>query len=140
MELTVGSIINGKVTGIMKFGAFVSLGEKKSGLVHISEISNTYVEDVSTFLSVGQDVTVKIIGIDSDGKIKLSIKKANDQPPDQQRPVRPAPSKSSERVSDMTSLDDMLKQFMADSESNAAGKKNQYERRTQRKQKQRQYD
>lgn len=140
MELTVGSIITGKVTGIMKFGAFVSLGEKKSGLVHISEISNTYVEDVSTFLSVGQEVTVKIIGIDSDGKIKLSIKKANEQASDQQRPVRPAPPRPSEKASDMSSLDDMLKQFMADSESNIAGKKNQYEKKTQRKQKQRQYD
>ena len=58
MDLAVGNILTGKVTGITKFGAFVSLAPGKSGLVHISEIANTFVNDVSEFLSVGQDVTV----------------------------------------------------------------------------------
>ena len=61
MELTVGSIVDGKVTGIMKFGAFVSLPEGRSGLVHISEIAYTYVSEVSDFLKVGQEVKVKVI-------------------------------------------------------------------------------
>lgn len=78
MQIEVGSILDGKVTGITKFGAFVDLPEGKSGMVHISEISNTYVENVSDFLTVGQEVKVKVITINENGKIGLSIKKLND--------------------------------------------------------------
>lgn len=75
MAIEVGSIVEGKVTGITKFGAFVDLPEGKSGMVHISEISNTYVENVSDFLEIGQEVKVKVITINEQGKIGLSIKK-----------------------------------------------------------------
>ncbi|MEG1857335.1 MAG: S1 RNA-binding domain-containing protein [Pseudoflavonifractor sp.] len=86
MELAVGSILEGKVTGITKFGAFVSLPEGKSGLVHISEIAYSYVNDVNEHLKEGQEVKVKVIGIDETGRINLSIKKAMDPPP---RPAGP---------------------------------------------------
>ncbi len=78
MQIEVGSILEGKVTGITKFGAFVDLTEGKSGMVHISEISNTYVENVSDFLSEGQTVKVKVLAVNENGKISLSIKKAVD--------------------------------------------------------------
>lgn len=78
MQIEVGSILEGKVTGITKFGAFVDLSEGKSGMVHISEISNTYVENVSDFLSEGQTVKVKVIAVNENGKISLSIKKVQD--------------------------------------------------------------
>lgn len=78
MQIEVGSILEGKVTGIIKFGAFVELPEGKSGMVHISEISNTYVENVSDFLQEGQTVKVKVLAINENGKISLSIKKAAD--------------------------------------------------------------
>ena len=81
MEFGVGSILEGKVTGITKFGAFVSLPEGKSGLVHISEIAYSYVNDVKDHLKEGQEVKVKVIGIDENGRINLSIKKAMDPPP-----------------------------------------------------------
>lgn len=81
MEFGVGSIVKGKVSGITKFGAFVSLPEGKSGLVHISEIAYAYVNEVSEHLQVGQEVTVKVIGIDDSGRINLSIKKALPPPP-----------------------------------------------------------
>lgn len=68
MELGVGSILEGKVTGITKFGAFVSLGENKSGLVHISEIANTYVNDIHEHLQEGQAVKVKVLAIDENGR------------------------------------------------------------------------
>ena len=58
MELSVGTIVNGKVTGITKFGAFVALEGGKSGLVHISEVANAFVSDVHDFLAEGQEVTV----------------------------------------------------------------------------------
>ena len=76
MQLQVGMVLEGKVTGITKFGAFVALPDGKSGLVHISEIANTFVNDVHDYVQDGQTVKVKIIGIADDGKINLSIKKA----------------------------------------------------------------
>lgn len=81
MEFDVGSILEGKVTGITKFGAFVSLPGGRSGLVHISEIAYSYVNDVKDFLTEGQEVKVKVIGIDDNNRINLSIKKAMDPPP-----------------------------------------------------------
>ncbi|MEG0825255.1 MAG: S1 RNA-binding domain-containing protein [Oscillospiraceae bacterium] len=81
MECGVGSVLEGKVTGITKFGAFVSLPEGRSGLVHISEIAYSYVSEVGEFLKEGQEVKVKVIGIDESNRINLSIKKAQDPPP-----------------------------------------------------------
>lgn len=74
MELEVGSILEGKVTTITKFGAFVALPGGKSGLVHISEIANQFVNDVHDFLQEGQEVKVKVLSTEG-GKINLSIKK-----------------------------------------------------------------
>lgn len=87
MEFGVGSILDGKVTGITKFGAFVALPEGKSGLVHISEIAYSYVNEVSDHLHEGQEVKVKIIGIDQANRINLSIKQVTPPP---QRPAYPA--------------------------------------------------
>ncbi len=87
--LEVGQILEGKVTGLTGFGAFVALPEGKSGMVHISEISNVFVKEIKDHLTEGQDVRVKIIAIGDDGKISLSIKKAAEaeQPaPPRQRP------------------------------------------------------
>ena len=81
MEFGVGSILDGKVTGITKFGAFVALPDGRSGLVHISEIAYSYVNEVSDYLKEGQEVKVKVIGIDQANRINLSIKKVNDPPP-----------------------------------------------------------
>jgi S1 RNA binding domain protein len=84
MDLEVGSILTGKVTGITKFGAFVTVAPGKSGLVHISEISNTYVNDVHDHLTEGQEVKVKVISIDENGRINLSIKATLPPPPPRQ--------------------------------------------------------
>ncbi len=81
MNLEVGSILEGKVTSITKFGAFVALPGGKSGLVHISEIAHSYVADVKDFLTEGQDVKVKVIQIDDHNRINLSIKQAAPPPP-----------------------------------------------------------
>lgn len=75
MQLEVGSIVEGKITGVKKFGAFVALPEGKTGMVHISEVSNEFVQDLDTVLSEGQTVKVKVINIAEDGKIALSIKR-----------------------------------------------------------------
>lgn len=81
MELEIGAILEGKVTGITKFGAFVSLPGGSSGLVHISEIANAYVNDVHDYLTDGQTVQVKVLSINEAGKINLSIKQALPPPP-----------------------------------------------------------
>ena len=78
MALEIGSIVEGKVTGIMNFGAFVALPGGKSGLVHISEITTAFVKDVHDHLQQGQIVKVKILSIADDGKINLSIKRVQD--------------------------------------------------------------
>ena len=85
MEPQVGSILEGKVTSITKFGAFVALDGGKSGLVHISEIANSFVNDVHDFLQEGQTVKVLVLSTEN-GKINLSINKAL---PPQERPFTP---------------------------------------------------
>ena len=93
MESEIGSIYEGKVTGITKFGAFVLLPMGKSGMVHISEVANTFVDDINNYLKEGQTVTVKLIAIDQQGRINLSIKKALPQTEQPARPARPAGSR-----------------------------------------------
>jgi len=78
MQLEVGSIIEGKVTGITKFGAFVELPTGKTGMVHISEVSASYVREIGDHLSENQMVRVKVLSISPDGKVSLSIKKCQD--------------------------------------------------------------
>ena len=127
MQLEVGQIIEGKITGITKFGAFVSLPDGKSGLVHISEVANTYVNNVSDHVSDGDSVRVKIIGITPDGKINLSIKKAL---PEERPPVRPQPqpraplpprNAAPAQPPHEASFEDKLKQFMQDADNRISG-------------------
>lgn len=110
MALEVGSIVEGKVSGITGFGAFVDLPEKKTGLVHISEIARDYVKDVREHLSVGQTVKVKILTMEPGGKISLSIKKAVEPKP-KSAPFsgRPAEVSFSSGGGDMSFEDRMAK-------------------------------
>ena len=80
MSIEIGSTVEGKVTGITKFGAFVELPSGDTGLVHISEVANTYVKDISKFLKPDDTVKVKVIKIGADGKIGLSIKQLEESP------------------------------------------------------------
>lgn len=133
MQLEVGTVLEGRVTGITNFGAFVSLPGGKSGLVHISEVANTYVKDVHDHLSEGQAVRVKVLRLTPEGKINLSIK-AVESPPSappvetHRAPVgrsRPAPVRAPEgqvapRTSDAV-FEDKLKHFMQESDSKISG-------------------
>ncbi|MBS6546143.1 MAG: S1 RNA-binding domain-containing protein [Clostridiaceae bacterium] len=143
MDLAVGAIFEGKVTGITKFGAFVALPEGKSGMVHISEVANSFVSDIKDFLTEGQMVKVKVINIDQAGRINLSIKKAQQpgedggasaRPQAQQRRPAPrprggAPRQAPRDPATMT-FEDKLKMFMADSESRMADIKHNNDRKS----------
>ena len=125
MSLEVGMIVEGKVTGITKFGAFVELEPGKTGMVHISEVAATFVNDIKEHLKEGQTVKVKILSIGEDGKISLSIKKALPQqsgsshrpyrggsPAAQQRPHSPSSYEwQPPRQPESTSFEDMLSRF-----------------------------
>lgn len=136
MGLEVDSILEGKVTGITKFGAFVALPEGKSGLVHISEIANSYVTDVNEHLQLGQTVKVKVINITPEGKINLSIKKALPAQPRENAPrrsappARPAAPKTAaptpevvDEPSENKEFEDKLKKFMQEANSRIADNK-----------------
>ena len=84
MELTVGAILEGKVKSITNFGAFIALPENKTGMVHISEVSNSYVSDIREHLQEGQDVKVMVMAVEGT-KINLSIKRLEPKPQREQR-------------------------------------------------------
>ena len=169
MALEVGEVFEGKVTGITKFGAFIAMPDGKNGLVHISEIANTYVNDINEFVKEGQVVKVRVIGIGDGGKVNLSMKQA--EAPAQPRPARPrynnrdnnnnregkdngAAQNSGDRpqrkpaaqnrnaaprtgevktTSDNASFEDMMKQFMQESDSRIAGNKMYADHKTSRR-------
>ena len=87
MELTVGTVLEGKVKSITNFGAFVALPDNKTGMVHISEVANAYVSDIRAHLTEGQDVKVVVIG-NENGKINLSIKRLEPKPQRENMPRR----------------------------------------------------
>lgn len=138
MELTVGAVLEGKVKTITNFGAFITLDDNKTGMVHISEVANTYVSDIRQHLTEGQDVKVMVIGTDG-GKINLSIKRLEPKPqrenaprqgnnfrgngprkdaaPAQNRPVRSAPTPPPAPKTADQLFEERLKQFMTESDS-----------------------
>ena len=143
MEFTVGAVLEGKVKSITNFGAFISLPENKTGLVHISEVANTYVSDVREHLTEGQDVKVMVISTDA-GKLNLSIKRLEPKPqreprPDnrhregaapQNRPVRQAPTPPPAPKTADQLFEEKLKQFMTESDSKISSIRQYSDRRT----------
>ena len=95
MPISVGDIFEGTVTGITNFGAFVTLPEGRSGMVHISEVANVYVKDINEFVKDKQTVKVKVIAIDEKGKISLSMRQVAEAeaPAPKRREEKPAPAR-----------------------------------------------
>ena len=145
MELTVGTVLEGKVKSITNFGAFVALPENKTGMVHISEVANAYVSDIRAHLTEGQDVKVVVIG-NENGKINLSIKRLEPKPvrenaprqggfrpagnnnaprrentgfqnPAQNRPVKSAPVQPAAPKTADQLFEEKLKAFMSESDT-----------------------
>lgn len=131
MGIEVGMILEGKVSGITKFGAFVDLPDSKTGMVHISEVAPTFINEISDYVKVGQTVKVKVLAL-NDGKISLSMKQA--LPKEQQKkpqkqirsrqPYKPAPPVTSpgsyewqsSQKSSPSSFEDMMSKFKQTSE------------------------
>lgn len=141
MEITVGTVLEGKVKSITNFGAFIALEENKTGMVHISEVANTYVSDIRQHLTEGQDVKVMVIGTENN-KINLSLKRLEPKPQrgennnrpyrsgggqrwegapregSQRMPVQPAAPKTADQL-----FEEKLKAFMTESDSKLASVK-----------------
>ena len=146
MELTVGAILEGKVKSITNFGAFVALPDNKTGMVHISEVANSYVSDIRQHLTEGQDVKVMVIAVEG-AKINLSIKRLEPKPqrgnnfrgaprrddaPAQNpgRPVRSAPTPPPAPKTADQLFEEKLKAFMSESDSKISSIKQYSDHRT----------
>ena len=163
MELTVGAVLEGKVKSITNFGAFIALPENKTGMVHISEIANAYVNDIRQHLTEGQDVKVMVINLDG-GKGNLSIKRLEPKPQAAPRPnirreggegrperqdrpnfrrentqQRPAPVRAAAPVPPPApktkdqQFEDMMKAFMSESDSKLSGMRADHRTKSRRR-------
>ena len=115
MAIEVGNIIDGTVSGITKFGVFVDLGEKQTGLVHISEVADSFVKDIREHLNEKDKVKVKVISIDDNGKISLSIKQANVV----RKSAKPAEiewKQEKKKAQSGEKFEDIMSKFLKDSE------------------------
>jgi len=136
MELTAGAILEGKVKSITNFGAFISLPDNQTGLVHISEVANTYVSDIRQHLTEGQDVRVVVIS-NENGKLNLSIKRLEAKPrreapreapaPRQPRtaPTPPPAPKTADQL-----FEERLRAFMTESDSKLSSVRQYSDHRT----------
>lgn len=150
MELTVGAILEGKVKTITNFGAFIALPENQTGMVHISEVANTYVSDIRQHLTEGQDVKVMVIGIDGN-KVNLSIKRLEaktqrpggnfragaprqgNAPSQSPRPARTAPTPPPAPKTADQLFEEKLKAFMSESDSKISSLRADHRTRSRRR-------
>ena len=135
MQLEIGKIYDGKVKGIAQYGAFVEIEGSGTGMVHISEIANSFVKDVKDYLSENQIVKVKVLSISDDGKIGLSIKKANENDEEQLKPTKRPERKPNvwepKKKPPVTELgfEEMLTRFKQNSEEKICALKRNTERK-----------
>ena len=126
MQSVIGGIYKGKVTGLTTFGAFVKMEIGESGMVHISEVAPVFVKEIKDFLTEGQDVTVKVLAVNENNKIRLSIKQAAEnaapareerkRPPIQAPQERGGRRRQEKNAGGAQSFEDMMAKFKQDSE------------------------
>ncbi len=141
MQIDIGSVYDGTVTGLTNFGAFVKLDNGVSGMVHISEVASEYVSDISQHLSEGDKVKVKVLEINEKGKVSLSIKKAlpQEEKPKPQPKPRTKPNNNSQNrgwkgapqqeSNAPMSFEDMMAKFKAQSEDKMSDLKRSSDKR-----------
>ncbi|MDQ2086531.1 S1 RNA-binding domain-containing protein [Herbivorax sp. ANBcel31] len=127
MLVEVGKIVDGKVSGITNFGAFVQLSNSQTGLVHISEVAEEYVKDIKTYLKENQTVKVKVISVDNNGRISLSIKKAQESKKPSVKSSKPEEIDWDRQDASKGSFEDRLAKFMKDSDEKMHDLKKSFE-------------
>lgn len=128
MAIEIGSVVEGKITGLTRYGAFVALDGGAVGMVHISEVSYQFIQDISEHLQVGQSVSVKVLKVDETGRYSLSIKQAKPSAP---APRRTQASASAARTpAQPMSFEDKLKEFMQSSDSRISDLRHNTDRKT----------
>ena len=133
MDVEVGAIVAGKVSGITNFGVFVDIGGT-TGMVHISEVAKNYVKDLKEYVHMGQDVMVKVLSVSPEGKVSLSMKQA--EAPEQREERRPRRERERASISrgadsfefrpkqqESLSFEDMLSKFKQTSDEKLSGMK-----------------
>lgn len=142
MELTVGAVLEGTVKTITNFGAFVALPEGKTGMVHISEVANSFVSDIRQYLTEGQEIKVMVIGTEG-GKINLSVKRLEAKPQTggfrsrDAQPVRPARTATptpppAPKTADQL-FEEKLKAFMSESDSKISSLRQEHRIKSRRR-------
>jgi len=116
MSIEIGTEVDGKVTGITNYGAFVDLGGGSVGLVHISQVADAYVTDIKQFLKIGDQVKVKVLGKVKDNKFDLSIKQVGKAAGPAPLPYYPRREKGSKDKAVPGSFEDKINRFLKDSE------------------------
>ncbi|MDO4742437.1 MAG: S1 RNA-binding domain-containing protein [bacterium] len=141
MQLSIGEILEGKVTGITNYGVFVDIGENKNGMVHISEVSQNFISSIQDYVKVNDVVKVKVINITEDGKVSLSMKRAAQPQAEEHRvrePKKPREQSGNfgffEKKSRPETFEDMMAKFKQTSEEKFSElkRKNPEARRTKR--------
>jgi len=121
MSTEVGSVVEGKITSITKFGAFVALPDSKSGMIHISEVSDSFVKDINDYIKIGETVKVKVCSVDERGRIALSLKqvaieddrtKTESRKKESNVPDKIVPPPIDATVKESTDFEDMMSRFM----------------------------
>jgi S1 RNA binding domain protein len=117
-DVEVGQIVEGTISGITHFGAFVVLPNGRTGLVHISEVADAYVRDIKDYYKENDKVQVKVLSMDPKGKIQLSIRQSAPQSsaPSERQEVAPRRERRPERRGSQVSFEDKMARFMRDSE------------------------
>ena len=129
MPLKQGTTVEGKVKSVAPFGAFVELEGGSVGLVHISEVSLDYVQNINDYLKPGDIVKVRVVSVDEKGKINLSIKKVLEE--EKKKSSRPADIDWSKKANTCMSFEDMLSKFKQESDEKMSSLKT-YSRETRR--------
>ncbi|SEO72132.1 general stress protein 13 [Amphibacillus marinus] len=118
-KLTEGQVLTGKVTGVQPYGAFVALSDEVQGLVHISEVTHGFVKDINEFLTVGDEVNVKILSIDEEkNKYSLSIRATEEAPKQTEKPKQTKQSHNQTEEPGFNTLKDKLSEWLKQSEQN----------------------
>jgi len=133
MQIRIGEIIEGKVTGITKYGAFISVNKETAGMIHISEISSEFIKDINGYLKLNQMIKAVVIGVNEDGKLALSIKQLQENKniePEEEAEEKPEFAGNAQNPASSRNFEDMLNKFKRESDEKMSDLKYLEQKRT----------